>query len=128
MSLLGFFRAGAWLVDARGQPRPTDFFTIWSAGYQVSHGAPAFAYDLAAIEQIWSEIHGPAGDQATALPYSPPVLFGFAPFGLIPYVPAAVTWIAISGGCRGAGRVVERLHGTDRVFDVRPDRRLSGSV
>jgi len=110
MSLLGFFRAGAWLVDARGQPRPTDFFTIWSAGYQVSHGAPAFAYDLAAIEQIWSEIHGPAGDQATALPYSPPVLFGFAPFGLIPYLPAAVTWIAIGVGLylAAVGAIVPR--------------------
>lgn len=99
VSFLGYFRAGAWLIDAKGLPMQTDFFTIWSASYQVGHGAPALAYDLATMQHIWSEtFHGASQYAAVALPYPPPALLALAPLGLISYVSAAIIWIVIGFG------------------------------
>ena len=93
---LGHFRAGAWLVDGDGRPLQTDFFSLWSAAYQVSHGAPTLAYDTGTIERMWSEtFHGLSKYLAFVLPNPPPVLFALAPLGLVPYVPAEIIWIVV---------------------------------
>jgi len=98
-SLVGFFHAGAWLVDDRGRPLLTDFFCFWSAGYEASHGAPTSAYDIGAMENLWSEtFHGLSNYAPFVLPYPPPLLFALAPLGLVPYVPAEIIWI-VAGFC-----------------------------
>ena len=95
-SLLGYFRAGAWLVDGDGRPLQTDFFSFWSAAYQLSHGAPTLAYDIGTMERMWSEtFHGLSNYAALPLPYPPPMLFALAPLGLVPYVPAEIIWIVV---------------------------------
>ena len=77
--------------------------------------------------------------------YPPPALF--APLGLVPYVPAAITWSAIGfclylaavgaiiprflrsgSGCGGSNRVVGGFHNANRFFHGLPDRRLFGPV
>jgi alpha-1,2-mannosyltransferase len=65
-----------------------DFSMLWAAGRLAATGDAAAAYDWAAIERLQ-----PFAASVHAFFYPPIFLILLAPFGLLPFVMAAVTWL-----------------------------------
>ena len=91
---LGLSRHGA---DPTGKPLGNDFLSFWTAAEVTLRFGGAAAYDHL--------VHGAA--QAATLPgvdvgydpfpYPPTFLLVLAPFALLPYFPALVAWLALTG-------------------------------
>ena len=74
-------------------PDGTDFLAFWGAGQVTAAGDPAAAYDLAVQERVQTAT-GSTGWFAFVNP--PPFLFIVAPFGLLPFAPAWIVWVALT--------------------------------
>ncbi|MGB3500893.1 MAG: glycosyltransferase family 87 protein [Mesorhizobium sp.] len=84
---------GFWLYDTDGNEIATDFIAYWAAGKLALHGEAAQAYDWAAHRL--SQLQGLTKDYQGDLPwyYPPPFLLVVAPFALLAYPAAMVTWV-----------------------------------
>ncbi len=82
---------GAALVDPESL---SDFFVFHSAARFVGEGGAATAlYDLAAFKRFQISL-GAATGGLHPFNYPPSYIFAILPFGLLPYTPALLTWLA----------------------------------
>lgn len=89
------FANGTWLNAASGAARQIDFVVFWSAGYLALHGNAAAAYDWATVGAFQYQVVGNTF-QAYPWVYPPTFLLAVAPFALIPFIPACLTWLALT--------------------------------
>ena len=94
--LFGAFLQGQWLIDENGNPVASDFIGIWTAGRAVLDGAAASAYDWATKSRLESIATGVAADSFYPWLYPPPFLLVAAAFAMLPVIPAAITWLAVT--------------------------------
>ena len=90
------FRSGYWLTDSAGTPILNDFTTFWLAGTQALHGNAASLYDPAEYAKIQSALVGPEAALYLNWSYPPVFLLLLAPFALLPYIYAFMTWSAVT--------------------------------
>ena len=76
-------------------PTGTDFLAFWGAGHVAVAGDPAAAYDLSAQETVQT---GTGSEGWFAFVNPPPFLFAIAPFGMLPFPAAWVTWVIVTWG------------------------------
>lgn len=94
--LVGGAVQGYWLIDTAGQAIANDFVNVWAAGKLVLEGQPAAAYDwtvhreveFAAVEHTFDGYYG--------WHYPPVFLFVAAALATVPYLTAALLWIAVT--------------------------------
>jgi hypothetical protein len=85
---------GRWLYDTQGKVILHDFATIWAAARRSMEGQALAAYDWQLHKQYIEQLFG----TAPYLPffYPPHALLFVAPFSQLPYVPAALAFLALS--------------------------------
>lgn len=88
--LLFLWLAGKGTLDRFGHPIATDFAAFWEAGHIANLGDPARAWDQQLLNDSVRAAHG--AEFGTAWIYPPVFLFVAAPFGALPYLPAAFLW------------------------------------
>jgi arabinofuranan 3-O-arabinosyltransferase len=107
--LLGFYKAGAWLVDSRGVPVDSDFIREWIAGFQALHGDTAQLYNAAEFVKLQAALMSSGADFYPIWSYPPTFLLLLAPFALLPYVVAFLTWDFVSlFGCVAVAYLITR--------------------
>ena len=84
--------SGFWVADAAGTPLYTDFSTTWVVGIQALHGDVARLYDPAEFTRIQADLLGVSKIFYHNWPYPPTLFLIMAPFGLLPYSAAFLTW------------------------------------
>ncbi len=94
--LFAGYLAGNWAVDHAGLPVYTDFSTIWVAGVNALHGEAAALYDSAKFIDMQAALLGPIKIDYPNWPYPPTFSLLAAPFGLLPYVYALLTWNVVT--------------------------------
>jgi arabinofuranan 3-O-arabinosyltransferase len=94
--LVSAYRAGSWILDARGVPIYTDFACAWMAGLQAIHGQAASLYDPAKFVEIQRTLVGPSDEIYPNWPYPPTFFLILAPFSALGYLPAFIAWDAIT--------------------------------
>ena len=92
--LLRAYLAGQFLLDAQGQPIANDFVNVIAAGRLALEGAAAAAYDWPLHKA--AEVRAIGHDFANYYPwpYPPTFLFAAAALALLPYLGAALIWLA----------------------------------
>ena len=92
--LAGAFLQGQFLTDAAGRPIANDFVDVYAAGRMALSGDAASAYDwpLHKAAEVRALGHDFSGDYGW--PYPPPFLFVAAALALLPYLAAALIWLA----------------------------------
>ncbi len=94
--LIGCAVQGYWLIDSAGQAIANDFVNVWAAGKLALEGQPAAAYDwtvhreveVAAVEHNFDGYYG--------WHYPPTFLFVAAALATLPYLTAALLWLAVT--------------------------------
>jgi len=94
--LTGAAVQGYWLIDPAGRPIANDFVNVWAAGRLALDGHPAAAYDWTIHKQAENAAVGYAFDGYYNWNYPPTFLFPAALLALLPFVPAALTWLALT--------------------------------
>lgn len=102
-TLLQFYQAGNWFVDAQGHPRLHDFAVFWTAAKRVLAGQAALIYDRSAHEAFEAALTGQPAKPGLAYPYPPSSLLFIWPLGLAGYgiawatfaLAGLVTWFAV---------------------------------
>jgi len=89
------------LVNDAGKPVGRDFLAFWSASALALGGAPAAAYDLAALHGVQVATVG-ADIEPVPWHYPPTFLLLVLPLALLPYLAALVLWLAAPLGLLGA--------------------------
>jgi arabinofuranan 3-O-arabinosyltransferase len=98
--LLSFYIAGIWLVDSNGVPAYTDFTNFWAAGLQVLRGETASIYVPAEFTKVQEALVGTGHYVYSIWPYPPTFFLILAPFAMLPYVAAFLTWDLVTlSGC-----------------------------
>jgi arabinofuranan 3-O-arabinosyltransferase len=92
--LAGAYLGGHFLTDAEGQPIANDFVNVFAAGRLTLDGMPAAAYDWPLHKA--AEVRAVGHDFANyyGWHYPPTFLFAAAGLALLPYLVAAVVWLA----------------------------------
>jgi len=90
------FRGGGWIVSGRGAPLYTDFTDAWVAGVQALHGDVAELYNPAEFLKIQRALLGAQEFFYPNWPYPPTFSLILAPFALLPYLWAFLTWTSIT--------------------------------
>ena len=86
--VVAILAAAVWNVF--NHPWPVDFISFWAAGRM-----GAGAYDVAAHHALEATVVPFKGAQP--FPYPPPFLFAIVPFSQLPFGPAFVAWVAVTG-------------------------------
>jgi len=94
--LVSVYRAGSWILDARGVPIYTDFACAWIAGFQAIHGHAAALYDPAKFVETQTALVGPSNDIYPNWPYPPTFFLFLVPISALGYLPAFIAWDAIT--------------------------------
>lgn len=87
---------GGWLYEADGTPTPVDFIAFWSAARMAIEGLAPAAYDWAAHKAYQVAAIGRAFEGTFGWHNPPHLLFVLLPFALLGYVPAWMTFNAVS--------------------------------
>jgi hypothetical protein len=90
----GAYRDGQFLSDPQGQPIANDFVNVYAAGRLTLDGAPAAAYDWPANKAAEERAVGHAFANYYGWHYPPVFLFVAAALALLPYLAAAMIWLA----------------------------------
>ncbi|MGI8526960.1 MAG: glycosyltransferase family 87 protein [Pseudolabrys sp.] len=90
----GALIAGQWLLDPQGRPLASDFVNVWAAGRLALDGNAALAYDWTAHKAAEITAVGHPFDNYFGWHYPPPFLFAAAALALLPFLPAAMFWLA----------------------------------
>jgi hypothetical protein len=90
----GTYLKGDFLTDAQGRPIANDFVNVFAAGQLADEGNATSAYDVslqkaAEVRAIGHEFEGYYG-----WPYPPTFLFVAAALAVLPYLFAAIVWLA----------------------------------
>jgi arabinofuranan 3-O-arabinosyltransferase len=96
---LGFYAWGGFPVDRVGRPRLNDFTAEWLAGKQALHGKVTALYEPRQFENIQEAITGPKHRYESFYrnwPYPPIFFFALAPLAMLPYLPAFLSWEALT--------------------------------
>jgi hypothetical protein len=96
MFLVGSATQGYWLIDALGRPIANDFVNVYAAGKLTLQGTPAAAYDWAIHKEAEFAAVGYQFDGYYNWPYPPTFLFPAAALALLPFLPAALAWFALT--------------------------------
>lgn len=95
--LTGVFWVGEWIVDKHGTAFLTDFVCFWAGGRIALSGNPVAVYDPAVFGTIQAPLvgfaHFPGLHPYYPWVYPPTLLLAVAPLGLMPYVPAFLSWV-----------------------------------
>jgi arabinofuranan 3-O-arabinosyltransferase len=92
----GALFAGQWLIDHQGGPLAGDFVNVWAAGRFALEGHAALAYDWVAHKAAEVAAVGHPFDNYYGWHYPPTFLFAAAALALLPFVPAAILWLAVT--------------------------------
>jgi arabinofuranan 3-O-arabinosyltransferase len=100
--LVSAYLGGYFLVDTQGRPIANDFVNVWAAGRLVLDGHPAAAYDWPLHKA--AEVRAVGHDFANyyGWHYPPTFLFVAAALAALPYLAAAVAWLAATGAACAA--------------------------
>jgi hypothetical protein len=92
--LAGAYLQGHFLIDAQHRPIANDFVAVYAAGQMALAGSAASAYDwpLHKTAEVRAVGHDFAGYYGWH--YPPPFLFVAAALALLPYLGAALAWLA----------------------------------
>jgi hypothetical protein len=101
--LMGFYRAGSWILDPNGAPILIDFTPMWLAGHEALAGHAAAVYDAKTFSGVETAFVGPhAGHYPW--PYPPIFFLPAALVALLPYAWAFIAWQAATlAACLAAG-------------------------
>jgi hypothetical protein len=90
----GAYLDGHFLTDAQGQPIANDFVNVWAAGRLTLDGDPAAAYDWPLHKA--AEVRAVGHDFANyyGWHYPPTFLFVAGALAMLPYLAAAIVWLA----------------------------------
>ena len=89
-SLIGALVPLSFIIETLISGRTeTDFATFWIAGKMALAGNTAGAYDPVVSAAVTRSL---LGFESINFPYPPQSLFFFAPFALLPHVPALIAW------------------------------------
>ncbi len=94
--LTGWAAQGFWLVDRAGQAIANDFVNVWAAGKLALEGQPAAAYDWAVHREVEVAAVEHDFDGYYGWHYPPTFLFVAAPLAALPYLTAALVWLAVT--------------------------------
>ena len=86
------YRVGVWITDSAGAPAYTDFTTMWISGIEALRGEAARLYDSTEFLKIQAGLLGEKPYFYPNWPYPPTVLLIAAPFSVLPYLYAFLTW------------------------------------
>jgi arabinofuranan 3-O-arabinosyltransferase len=92
--LLGTYAQGYFLTDAQGRPIGNDFVNVYAAGRLALDGAAASAYDWPLHKAAEVRALGHDFGNYYPWPYPPTFLFAAAALALLPYLGAALIWLA----------------------------------
>jgi hypothetical protein len=98
----GAYVQGFFIADRAGHGIANDFVNVWAAGRLVLDGHAAQAYDWSIHRQVQEAAVGHAIDGAYRWHYPPPFLLAAALAATLPYVPAAIAWLAATGAAYAA--------------------------
>jgi arabinofuranan 3-O-arabinosyltransferase len=90
----GSYLNGHFLADAQGQPIANDFVNVFAAGRLALSGDPAAAYDWTLHEAAEVRAVGHTFANYYGWHYPPTFLFVAAALAMLPFLAAAVTWLA----------------------------------
>ena len=90
----GALTAGQWLLDPQGRPLASDFVNVWAAGQLALDGHAALAYDWTAHKAAEVAALGHGFDNYYGWHYPPTFLFAAASLALLPFLSAAIVWLA----------------------------------
>ncbi len=82
------------MTDAQHQPIANDFVNVWAAGQLTLDGNPAAAYDWPTHRTVEVHAVGHDFDGYYGWHYPPTFLFVAAALATLPYLPAAILWLA----------------------------------
>jgi arabinofuranan 3-O-arabinosyltransferase len=85
-----------WLIDDAGQPIANDFVNVWAAGKLTLEGQPAAAYNWTIHREVEVAALGHNFDGYYGWPYPPTYLFVAAGLATVPYLTAALLWVAVT--------------------------------
>jgi hypothetical protein len=94
--LIGVYRDGHFLTDERGQPIANDFVNVYAAGRLANNGNAAGAYDWTTHKAAEREAVGHDFENYFGWHYPPIFLFVAGALATMPYLIAAVTWLALT--------------------------------
>src|SRR5262245_52113855 len=94
--LVGSAFQGYWLIDPSGRPIANDFVNVFAAGKLALQGHAVAAYDWTLHKQAEDAAVGYAFDGYYNWPYPPTFLFPAAALAMLPYIPAALVWLALT--------------------------------
>jgi arabinofuranan 3-O-arabinosyltransferase len=94
--LAGAYLNGQFLIDARGQPIANDFVNVWAAGRLANSGDAAGAYDWTTHKQAERTAVGHDFGNYFGWHYPPIFLFAAGALATLPYLLAAITWLALT--------------------------------
>jgi arabinofuranan 3-O-arabinosyltransferase len=94
--LAGAGLQGQFLLDPLGRPIANDFVNIYAAGRLVLEGNPSAAYVIELLKQAEDAAVGYAFSGYYNWPYPPTFLFVAAAVALLPFIPAALAWLAVT--------------------------------
>ncbi len=86
---------GQGLLDIMGKPLGTDFLGFWTASSLARAGEPAAAYNLAKMQALEQTVIGAPLSPIPWL-YPPTFLLLMLPLSSLPYIPALITWLALT--------------------------------
>jgi hypothetical protein len=86
------WQGGGWIVTSEGAPIYTDFTTFWAGGMQALHGDAAALYDPAEFLKTQTALLGAQSFLYPNWPYPPTFFLIMAPFALLPYFWAFISW------------------------------------
>ena len=92
--LSGSYVRGYFLTDAQHQPIANDFVNVWAAGRLTLDGNPPAAYDWPTHRTVEVHAVGHDFDGYYGWHYPPTFLFVAAALATLPYLPAAILWLA----------------------------------
>ena len=118
--LCSAFLGGNFLIDAHGEPIANDFVNVWAAGRLALEGNAAAAYDWTLHKA--AEVRAVGHDFANyyGWHYPPTFLFVAAALATLPYLAAAIVWLAcdartLRGDARQNPRRARRRCGRARL-------------
>ena len=88
------YRDGQFLTDPQGQPIANDFVNVFAAGRLTLDGTPAAAYDWPVHKAAEERAVGHDFANYYGWHYPPTFLFVAAALALLPYLVAAIVWLA----------------------------------
>ena len=96
------FRAHAWILNASGRPRVTNFLMFWLSGASALKGSARAAYNPDLLHAAQEAAVGYKFSHYLLWNYPPHFFFLAGALAALPFLPAFLTWIAATLACYAA--------------------------